>query len=239
MFSLFLFDVLKALWSKAPDIRKIFFQANYIGVNSLTVVLLTGASVGSVLAWQTYMGLKRFNQYQYIGPVLFIGMVREFGPVLSALMVSGRAGSAMTAEIGTMRISEQIDALKTLGIDVRQYLLIPRIIATTFTLPLLSLFCSLCGIIAGHTVVVGVLNVISHESFVNSIEKVVVMGDVFHGLIKSVVFGFLLSAIAVYKGYYTHGGARDVGKATTESVVAANLTILVTDYILTSLMTGG
>lgn len=234
-----MYDLIRAFSFKTLDLRKVFYHANYIGVNSLSVVLLTGASVGSVLAWQTYIGLKRFGQYQYIGPVLFLGMVREFGPVLSAIMVTGRAGSAMTAEIGTMKISEQIDALKTLGIDVRHYLLIPRIIATTLTLPLLSLFCSLCGIIAGHTVVVSVLNVINHERFVSSIQSMVVMRDIFDGLFKSVIFGVLLSTIAVFKGFMTHGGARDVGRATTESVVAASLTVLVADYILTSLLSGG
>jgi phospholipid/cholesterol/gamma-HCH transport system permease protein len=162
-------------------------------------------------------------------------MVREFGPVLSAIMVAGRSGSAMTGEISTMKISEQVDALRTLGIDVQQYLTIPRLVATTLVLPLLSLFCSLCGTIGGYMVTVWGLKV-NHELYIASIQQNVVVGDIVHGLIKAVIFGFLIALIATYKGFHTRGGAKDVGISITQSVVACCLTILIVDYILTSLL---
>lgn len=233
--AIFLYETMRSITRRSVDVKKTLAQMNFIGVKSLSVIVITGASVGSVLAWQTFIGLKRFGAYQYIGPVVFLGMVREFGPVLSAIMVAGRAGSAMTAEIGTMKISEQVDALRTLGIDVQQYLIIPRIIATTIVLPLLSLFCSLCGIIGGYIVAVWGLKV-NHGLYLDSIRQSVEMGDIFHGLSKAVVFGFLIAAIATYKGFHTYGGAKSVGTSTTQSVVNASLAILVVDYIMTSLM---
>jgi len=232
---LFLSQSFKSLTTSSLDIKKTLAQINFIGVSSLSVIVITGASVGSVLAWQTFIGLKRFGTYQYIGPVVFLGMVREFGPVLAAIMVAGRAGSAMTAEIGTMQISEQIDALETLGISIHRYLIVPRLIATTIVLPLLSLFCSVCGILGGYIIAVWGLKV-NHELYLDSIRQTVVVGDIFHGLIKAVVFGFLIALIATYKGYFTFGGAKSVGRSTTQSVVSASLTILVVDYFMTSLM---
>lgn len=235
LISLFLYNAMVSLSVKGFSTKKFLAQANYIGVQSLSVILLTGGSVGSVMAWQTYNGLQKFQTYEFIGPIVFLGMVREFGPVLSAIMVAGRAGSAMTAEIGTMQISEQIDALRTLNIDVQQYLIIPRILATTAVLPLLSLFCSLCGVVGGYIIAVGFLKV-NHELYISSIQQNVMLKDIFHGLVKALVFGYLLSVIATYKGYVTRGGAKNVGISTTQSVVAACLTILVTDFIMTSVM---
>lgn len=233
--ALFVYGVLLSLSSKGVSPKKLFAQINNIGVNSLSVILLTGSSVGSVMAWQTYNGLHQFKTYQYIGPVVFMGMVRVLGPVLSAIMIAGRSGSAMTAEIGTMQITEQVDALRTLNIDVQQYLIVPRIVATTLILPLLSLFCSLCGFLGSYIVTVWGLKVNS-ELFISSIQQQVVMGDIIHGLIKAVIFGFLLSLIATYKGFNTRGGAKNVGIATTESVVMSCLTVFITDFIMSSLM---
>jgi len=234
VFALFVFGLLRSFVTQGVNRTKLIAALNYIGVNSLLVIMITGGSVGSVLALQTHLGLMRFGTFEFIGPVVFLGMVREFGPVLSAIMVAGRAGSAMTAEIGTMQITEQIDALKTLGINVKQYLLVPRILATTIAMPLISLFCSLCGIVAGYIVAVGMLKV-NHELYITSIQNSVVMNDIFHGLIKATVFGFLVGSIATFKGYQTHGGAKDVGNSTTQSVVISSLATLVADYILTSI----
>src|SRR5947209_938658 len=119
---------------------------SYIGIGSVGIVFLVGVSVGAVLALQSYIGLERFGSTQFIGPIVFLSMTREFGPVFAALMVIGRAGSAMTAELGSMRISEQVDALETLCIDPIQYLIVPRVLAATFILPFLSIFCSFFGI---------------------------------------------------------------------------------------------
>lgn len=233
--ALFIYTAMLSLSVKGFSPKKLFAQINSIGVDSLSVIFLTGGSVGSVMAWQTYVGLQQFRTYEYIGPVVFLGMVRVLGPVLSAIMIAGRSGSAMTAEIGTMQISEQVDALRTLNIDVQQYLIVPRILAATIVLPLLSLFCSLCGFLGSYVVTVWGLKV-NNELFISSIQQNVGMGDIFHGLVKAVVFGFCLSVIATYKGYNTRGGAKNVGVSTTQSVVMSCLTVLVIDFILTSLM---
>ncbi len=232
---LFLYSSILTLFATKPKIKKITYQMYFIGVSSLSVIVLIGVTIGAVLAVQSYDGLHRFGAERFIGPIIFISMAREFGPVLTAIMVIGRAGSAMTAEIGTMRITEQIDALQTLCINTQQYLIVPRIIATTFILPFLSIFCSLCGILAGFFMSVHVLG-ISSELYMESIRENVLMSDITNGLIKSIFFGFLLSLICSYKGYTTSGGARGVGLSTTQSVVMANVTIFVADYILTSLM---
>ncbi|MBD3231707.1 MlaE family lipid ABC transporter permease subunit [Candidatus Dependentiae bacterium] len=232
---LFLYDSLVTLFSTKPKIKKIIYQMYFIGVSSLSVIILIGITVGAVLAVQSYEGLHRFGAERFIGPIIFIAMTREFGPVLTAIMVIGRAGSAMTAEIGTMRITEQIDALKTLCINTQQYLIVPRIVSSTIILPFLSIFCSLCGIWAGYFMSVNVLG-ISSELYMESIRENVHLSDITNGLIKAVFFGFLFSLICAFKGYTTRGGARGVGISTTQSVVIANVTIFVADYILTSLM---
>ena len=232
---LFFLDAFYTLGTTKLKIKKTFYQMLHIGINSLTVVALTGSSVGGVLAWQAYEGLSRFNGEQFLAPIVFISMIREFGPVLSAIMVTGRAGSAITAEIGTMRISEQIDALQTLCINVQQYLMIPRIVASTFILPFLSLFCSLFGITAGYIVAIYLLGV-NPEMYMKSIRENVELFDITSGLIKAAVYGLLLSLISCYKGFTTKGGAKGVGIATTQSVVYACVSIFITDYILTAFM---
>ncbi|HBS48048.1 TPA: ABC transporter permease [Candidatus Dependentiae bacterium] len=232
---IFLYETLISFFTTKLKINKVVYQINHIGVNSLSVVALTGACVGGILAYHTYSALHRFNGEQFISPIVFISMVREFGPVLSSIMVAGRAGSAMTAEIGTMKITEQIDALQTLCINVSQYLMIPRIVATTFIMPFLSMFCSLFGILAGYIVSIYLLNVNS-EMYMRMIKQHTEMFDITSGLIKAACFGFILSWIATYKGYTTEGGAKGVGLSTTQSVVYACLSIFIADYILTALM---
>ena len=235
VFIFFLNKAIKTLFTTKLKIKKTFYQAKNIGVDSSFVIFLTGTSVGSVLAYQSYIGLHRFGGEQFIGPVVFLSMAREFGPVLTAIMVIARAGSAITAEIGSMRISEQIDALQTLSIDTHQYLIVPRILASTIILPFLSLFCSLWGILGGYIVATKVLD-INPELFLRTIRENVEVFDITSGLIKAVFFGFLFSWIATYKGFTTSGGSKGVGLSTTESVVYACVTIFISDYILTALM---
>lgn len=232
---IFIYNTIITSLSTRLKIKKTIYQMNHIGVNSFSVVALTGACVGGVLAYHSYNALHRFNAEQFISPIVFISMVREFGPVLASIMVSGRAGSSITAEIGTMRITEQIDALKTLCIDTHQYLVVPRVIATTLIMPFLSLFCSLLGIVAGYIVSIYLLGV-NPEMYMKMIREHVEMFDVTSGLIKAACFGFLLSWIATYKGYTTSGGAKGVGLATTQSVVYSCLSIFIADYVLTALM---
>jgi phospholipid/cholesterol/gamma-HCH transport system permease protein len=232
---LFVSESLETLFSTRLKIQKVFYQMNYIGVNSIGVVMLVGMTVGAAIALQSYIGLERFGATQFIGPIVYIGMTREFGPVFAAIMVIGRAGSAITSEIGTMRITEQIDALQTLCINTKQYLIVPRLLAGTIIMPFLSIFCTMFGIMAGYVVAVYVLG-INAQDYYQEIVKNVELSDIVNGLIKAIVFGFLLTVITTYKGFNASGGARGVGMAITQSVVYSILTVVVADYILTSLM---
>lgn len=234
-FTLFLWKAIWGLFTTRPKIEKYFFQSNRIGVESSLIVMLTGTFTGMVFALQSYIGFQRVGGEQFIGTVVALGMIRELGPVLTGLMVTGRAGSAITAEIGTMRITEQIDALVTLRMDTFQYLIIPRILAGITIVPCLALFSMICGIVGGYVICVYVLS-LSPEDYVNSIKNFVELADIRSGLIKSCVFGLILTWVGTYKGFYTRGGARGVGKATTQSVVLSSITILITNYFLTKLL---
>lgn len=234
-FTLFLLEAIKTLCTSKLKFSKTFSQMDRIGVESLSIVILTGLFTGMVLALQTYIGFQRVGGEQFIGAIVALGLIRELGPVLTALMVTGRAGSAITAEIGTMIITEQVDALTTLRINVFQYLVIPRIIASTLILPFLTLFSMFFGIIGGYIVCVYVLE-LSPEDYESSIRNYVEISDIKGGLQKAAVFGLILSWVGTYKGMYTHGGARGVGIATTQSVVASSILILITNYFLTKLL---
>ena len=234
-FSIFLFKAVRSLFTSKPKMEKFFFQSNRIGVESALIVILTGTFTGMVFALQSYIGFQRVGGEQFIGIVVAMGMIRELGPVMTGLMVTGRAGSAITAEIGTMRITEQIDALVTLRIDTFQYLVVPRILAGIAIVPCLAIFSMICGIVGGYVVCVYVLG-LSPEDYVNSIKSFVKLADIQSGLIKSCAFGLILTWVGTYKGYHTQGGARGVGKATTQSVVFSSITILITNYFLTKLL---
>lgn len=231
----FAYDTILTLFTTKLKLKKVLYQMSYIGVSSLLIVFLVGIAVGAVLAIQSYVGLERFGSTQFIGPIVFLSMAREFGPVFTAIMVIGRAGSAMTAELGSMRISEQIDALQTLCIDPMQYLVVPRVVASTIILPFLSIFCSFFGIVAGYVTSIYLLH-INAETYMEAIRANVEMSDITNGLVKAIIFGFLLAIISTYKGYITRGGAKGLGLSTTQSVVYSNVTIVIADYILTSLM---
>lgn len=216
-------------------IRDIFRQMQFIGVNSLLVVVITGLFTGMVLALQSSYGFRKFGAETSVGAIVALSMTRELGPVLTSLMVTGRAGSAMTAELATMRVTEQIDALRVMALNPIEYLVVPRMIASFIMLPVLTSISNFVGIIGGYLVSVKLLG-INEGSFVSRIEKVLEFQDISNGLIKSAVFGIIMSVICCYKGFCTQGGAAGVGRATTEAVVASSLTILVSDYVLASLM---
>jgi len=234
-FGVFALEALKTFLLTRLKLKKLLEQVNFIGITSLSIVLLIGAAVGGVLALQSYVGLHRFGQERFIGPLVFISMVREFGPVLTAVMVTGRAGSAMTAELGTMRITEQIDALQTLCLNLHQYLIVPRVLAATIILPFLSIFCTLAGIFTGYIVSISFLR-INPETYLDAIRETVILSDITTGLFKAIIFGFLLAMVSCYKGFTTRGGAKGVGISTTQSVVYSNVLIFVADYVLTSLL---
>ena len=231
-YCIFFSEFFKTLISTRLKFKKLIFQMEQIGVDSFTIAVLTGTFAGAVLALQTYEGFKRFGGGQeFIGPLVALAMTRELGPVFTGLMVTGRAGSAITAEIGTMRITEQIDALQTLRINIQQYLVVPRILAGVFILPLLSLFCMMCGIIGGYVVCVYFLG-LNGEEFISEIQKYLELSDIRGGMIKASFFGLILTWVGSYKGYNTWGGARGVGQATTRSVVISSILILIANYFL-------
>jgi phospholipid/cholesterol/gamma-HCH transport system permease protein len=213
----------------------IFKQMEFIGVRSLSVVLITGIFTGMVLALQSSYGFSKFGAEGLVGVIVTLSMTRELGPVLTSLMVTGRAGSAMAAEIGTMRVTEQIDALTVMALNPIKYLVAPRVVASFLMLPILTIISDFTGIVGGYIVGVKMLG-INEGAFMNRIEKGVALTDIYNGLVKAAVFGLILSVISCYKGYNTRGGAQGVGRATTEAVVLSSVTILISDYILTSLM---
>lgn len=234
-FSLFFIKCISTLFTTRPKIAKLFEQMSRIGVDSFSITVLTGTFTGMVFALQSYIGFQRVGGEQFIGAVVALGLVRELGPVLTGLMVTGRACSAIAAELGTMRITEQIDALRTLRIDTFQYLIVPRIIAGTVMLPALAAFAMIFGIVGGYVVCVHVLQ-LSPEDYTSSIRSYVEFADIRGGLIKSCIFGLILTWVGSYKGYNTRGGARGVGISTTQSVVLSSIMILVSNYFLTKML---
>ncbi|HME42238.1 MAG TPA: ABC transporter permease [Syntrophorhabdales bacterium] len=213
----------------------LFKQMEFIGVRSLGIVIITGGFTGMVLALQTYYGFRRFSSEGLVGVTVALSMTRELGPVLTALMVTGRAGSAMAAELGSMRITEQIDALTVMALSPVKYLVVPRVLASFFMVPVLTVIADFIGIIGGYFVGVKLLG-INEGLFINKIVKYVDLEDIYNGLVKAAVFGLILSLVSCYKGFHTKGGAEGVGRATTEAVVVSSVTILISDYVLTSLM---
>ncbi|HEU20327.1 MAG TPA: ABC transporter permease [Deltaproteobacteria bacterium] len=225
------------VWMVRPPlkVRLIFKQMEFVGVKSIYVVVLTGTFTGMVLALQSYYGFRMFSAESLVGSTVALSMTRELGPVLTALMVTARAGSAMAAELGTMRVTEQIDALYVMAANPVKHLIVPRIVASVFMLPILTIVSDFMGIMGGYFVGVTILN-INEGSFVRNITRYVDLDDLYNGLIKAAVFGLILSLVGCYKGFNTSGGAEGVGRATTEAVVLSSITILISDYFLTAIM---
>ncbi|MEO5334716.1 MAG: ABC transporter permease [Magnetococcus sp. YQC-5] len=210
-------------------------QVHFIGIRSLFVIALTAVFTGMVLALQGYYTLSRFGSEALLGPAVALSIIRELGPVLTGLMVTGRAGSALTAELGIMRIREQIDALDVMGISPIKFLVTPRVEAGLLVLPLLTVIFDVIGIFGGYLVAVRLLGM-SGGTYFGGIESAVVMRDIVTGLIKSVSFGLIVTWVCTYKGYFTRRGAEGVSHSTTSAVVLSSVLILVCDYFITSLM---
>ena len=210
-------------------------QLYFIGNKSVFIIVLSGVFTGMVLAYQTYFGFKLINVDSLVGPVVALSMARELAPVLTGLIVSGRAGGAMAAQIGTMKVTEQIDALEVMGINSFQYLAVPRIIAGTISLPLLSILFLLVGNIGGWFVGTQAL-MIDEAIFFSKLSEFMFMADLYQGLIKATFFGFFISVIGTYFGFSVSKGAEGVGRGTNLSVVWGMITVLITDYLLTSIL---
>ena len=225
------------LWTFRPPlrIRAIFRQMEVVGVNSLFVVILTGGFTGGVFTLQVYYGFSMFGAESMVGPTVALAMARELGPVLTSLMVTGRSGSAMAAELGTMRVTEQIDALYVMAANPVKYLIVPRLLAGIIMMPLLTAVSIFVGVVGGYVVGVSLLG-INGGLFIGKTIEYLQMPDLMNGLLKAAIFGGIMSLIGCFKGFYAKGGAEGVGRATTEAVVLASSLILVGDYVMTALM---
>ena len=219
------------LFRRPAYIPEMLAQMDVIGVGSLTIIFLTGFFTGGVLTLQTFPTLKFYGAQDQTGYLVALSLIRELGPVLTALMVTGRVGSAISAELGSMVVSQQIDAMRALGTDPVRKLVAPRLVALIITMPLLTVTADVFGIIGGGAVATTLYGQAS-ETFVNSVRNGITADDVIGGVIKPLVFAILLAGIACRKGLSTEGGTVGVGRSTTSAVVTASIVIIMADFFL-------
>ena len=226
---------LKALASRPIYTREIVNQMDHLGVESLPIVVLTGMFTGMVLSLQSAASLDAFGARPYVGRLVAVSMVRELGPVLTALMVTGRVGSGMAAELGSMVVTQQIDALRVLGSDPIRKLVAPRIAAAVIMVPILTIISDMLGIFGGSLISIFNLQ-LSWAYYWRSVANGLIMNDLVMGLTKPLVFGFILATVGCHMGLGTTGGTQGVGLSTTRSVVVASVLILSSDFFMTKLL---
>jgi len=231
----FLWRTIKTLFRPPVDVAEWLRQMVRVGTDSIPVVLLTTLFTGMVMALQTFTGFQRVHAENFVGSVVALSMLRELSPVLVALMLTGRVGSAMAAEIGSMRVTEQIDALQAMATDPVQYLFVPRVVAGTVMLPLLVILGDAVGVYGGYLVAVRLMGA-SAVAYTQNTFQFLELNDLWSGLIKGSCFGFILTLTGCVRGYLTTGGAEGVGIATTKAVVSGSIIILLCDFFLTKLL---
>ena len=236
--SVFTFYGVRHIFTPPFYFRLLVKQMMTIGYFSLPVVGLTALFTGMVLALQIFIGAGRFNAESAVASIVVLGITRELGPVLGGLMVAGRVASAMAAEIGTMRVTEQIDALTTLSTNPFKYLVAPRLLAATLSLPVLVLVADIIGVMGGYLIATHKLGFNAGTYMKNTIDFLQTL-DVVSGLVKAGVFGFIIALMGCYHGFHSKGGAQGVGKATTDAVVSASILILVANYFVTEIFFAG
>jgi phospholipid/cholesterol/gamma-HCH transport system permease protein len=234
-FGRFLVQAITYAFVPPLKVGRIIERIHFIGFRSLTIVVLTGAFTGMVLGLQIFLVLSRFGSEAFLGPAVALSLIRELGPVLCALIVTGRAGSALTAELGIMKITEQIDALTVMALNPRRYLIVPPIVAGVITFPLLTALFDVVGIFGGYLVGVELLG-LSEGTYFGEMQTFVDLSDVMTGFWKSLSFGVIVTWVCTYKGYYCDHGAEGVARATTQAVVLSSVLILVWDYFLGSVL---
>ncbi len=222
----------RALGKRRFPARETLRQMDAVGARSTTIVLITALFTGMVLALQTGFALARFGAKPYVGSVIGLSLVRELGPVLTALMVGGRVGAGITAELGAMRVTEQVDAIRSLGADPVQKLVLPRVIAATLALPLLTVLANLLGMLGG-LVISATQFQIAPNFYVQTVLNVVTIEDFLSGIAKTLVFGWIIAMVACFHALETTGGTVGVGRATTRTVVVASIAVLISDFFLT------
>ena len=233
-FSMFIFNTIKCIFSKKWYFKNLAEQFLEIGFYSLPVVTATAIFTGAVMALQTYAGCNRFGAESTVPTIVVLAITRELAPILVGLMVAGRVSTSIAAHIGTMRVSEQIDALYTLSTSPFKYLVLPRVIATTVSMPFLVLLADIIGIFGGTFASVVSLG-FDLPQYLNNTVNFLRFEDVYSGLMKSVVFGFIIAISGCYFGYYSKGGAEGVGKATINAIVCTSIGILLSNYLMTKL----
>lgn len=232
--SIFIAKTINGLIRRPFYLNLILRQIISIGYFSLPVVAMTAVFSGAVLALQSYTGFSRFSAESSIATVVVLSITRELGPVLAGLMVAGRVGASIAAEIGTMKVTEQIDALFTLSTDPIKYLVVPRVIASVLTMPCLVLIGDIIGVMGGYLISVYKLGFNGITYIKNTVEYLETI-DVVSGLVKAAVFGFIIAIMSCYHGYHSNKGAKGVGTATTDAVVSSSILILLSNYLITEL----
>jgi phospholipid/cholesterol/gamma-HCH transport system permease protein len=230
-FSIFASRTLAWLVRRRPARGTLIPNFYYVGVRSVPVVAVTGAFIGMVMAVELYEDFHNLGFATRLGSMINITIIRELGPVLAATMIAGRVGSAMAAELGTMRITEQVDALMCLGVNPVHYLVVPRLLACVLLTPLLTVFADFMGIMGGAFVGINVYHIEAHYYWSRA-QHFVDMTDVFNGLVKSLFFGGMIALISCHRGFHSRPGAEGVGRAATEAFVASFIAILVLDFFL-------
>jgi phospholipid/cholesterol/gamma-HCH transport system permease protein len=234
IFTLFLIDSIRWGFRKPFRYGELIQHMEFIGNKSVLIICLTGLFTGMVFSFQVWQGFKIVNAGNLVGPTVALGITRELGPVLTGLIVAARAGGAMAARLGTMRVTEQIDALEVMAINPKQFLIAPRILAAVISLPLLTALFIYVALLGSHFLVVNMLGM-DEAIFLHKVYLFLEPKDVGQGLFKAAVFGLLFSGICCYRGFNTKGGAKGVGEATNQGVVMSMVLIIVFDYFLTNM----
>ena len=233
--TLLVLDMFRTLVRRLPSARLVIQQMQAIGVDSLWLVIVVSIFTGAVSAVQAAYQFSNVVPMRYIGSVILRSVVIELGPVLTALVVGGRVGASIAAELGTMKVTEQIDALRAMGINPVRFLIVPRVIAATIMLPIITIYADAIAVFGGYVVAVTTIGVSSH-TFIAAVKDFFYIRDVLSGLIKAVFFGAIIGTMGCYSGFKTEGGAEGVGRATTNAVVASCVMVLVLDYLLANFL---
>lgn len=232
---IFFGESVRLLFAKPSRFNEIIRHMEFIGNQSVGIICLTGGFTGLALSFQIYLGFKLFNAVNLVGPVVALGITRELGPVLTGLIVAARAGGAMAARLGTMRVNEQIDALDVMGVNTKQYLISPRLIAAFICMPLLTAIFDFVAMLGSYFLTVKLMD-LDEAVFWQKISDFIEVKHINEGLFKAAIFGLFFALICTYRGFNTTGGAKGVGDATNQGVVQSMVMIIVMDYFLTNLI---
>lgn len=230
---IFFWDACKAVARRPFRLEETIKHMEFVGNKSVLIIAMTSIFTGLALAYQIYMGFKLVNATNLVGPTVGLGITRELGPVLTGLIVAARAGGAMAARLGTMRVSEQIDALEVMGVDPKQFLIGPRIVAAVIVMPLLCAIFDFIAMLGAHFLCIRVLG-LDPAVFWDKIQLWLNPGDIYQGMIKAAVFGVVFAAVCTNKGFYASGGAKGVGEATNEGVVNSMVLIIIINFFMTN-----